>query len=179
MRAMSILLLLAGCVGHATCVPGASVSCSCPGGIVGAQICRSDGTFDACSCGHDTNNTPSSPLIGRWSATVTSGGAVFTDTIDLQADGAAVVSVTGQGSCTGTQTNSGAHWAATGTTLTLSSDFVCSGEITCTVNGQTSTINCQQTTNTPPSTAAYTLSNNDDTLTLTFTSGATQSFTRS
>ncbi len=36
--------------GPASCVPGASESCACPGGAVGTQVCQPDGTFAVCSC---------------------------------------------------------------------------------------------------------------------------------
>ena len=32
------------------CIPGKSVSCACPNGSTGAQICKDDGTFGACVC---------------------------------------------------------------------------------------------------------------------------------
>lgn len=35
----------------ATCVTGQSIACAGPGGCSGSQICKSDGTYDACNCG--------------------------------------------------------------------------------------------------------------------------------
>jgi alpha-tubulin suppressor-like RCC1 family protein len=32
------------------CVPGRAEACPCPGGLVGAQVCLSDGTFSGCDC---------------------------------------------------------------------------------------------------------------------------------
>ncbi|CAN5578102.1 hypothetical protein BH09MYX1_BH09MYX1_55310 [soil metagenome] len=34
----------------ASCIPGRSLSCAGPSGCKGLQVCRSDGTFDECSC---------------------------------------------------------------------------------------------------------------------------------
>ena len=33
-----------------TCIPGASVACTCPDGTMGAQVCTAEGTFNPCSC---------------------------------------------------------------------------------------------------------------------------------
>lgn len=35
----------------ATCVPGQSIACTGNGGCNGSQVCKSDGTYDTCSCG--------------------------------------------------------------------------------------------------------------------------------
>jgi hypothetical protein len=44
-------LCLVGCSSSGDrCVPGASVACACAGGLVGAQVCTAEGTFDRCSC---------------------------------------------------------------------------------------------------------------------------------
>ena len=49
--AISMMLVAAGCGGKSTCVPGMSAACVCSDGTGGAQICRGDGTYDACACG--------------------------------------------------------------------------------------------------------------------------------
>lgn len=36
--------------GPVGCVPGASPSCACPSGGLGAQVCQPDGTFGPCIC---------------------------------------------------------------------------------------------------------------------------------
>ncbi|HEX9101967.1 MAG TPA: hypothetical protein VF997_07180 [Polyangia bacterium] len=46
-----MMLVAAGCGGKSTCVPGQSAACVCSDGMGGAQICRGDGTYDACACG--------------------------------------------------------------------------------------------------------------------------------
>jgi len=52
MRAIAILTLITvGCGGKSTCVPGQSAACVCSDGTGGAQVCRGDGTYDACACG--------------------------------------------------------------------------------------------------------------------------------
>ena len=45
-----LLALPGGCSGASTCVPGASQPCACTSGASGAQVCRADGTFGACTC---------------------------------------------------------------------------------------------------------------------------------
>src|SRR5262245_22380871 len=41
----------AGClISESTCIPGASLSCTCSSGVSGAQICKSDGTLGSCVC---------------------------------------------------------------------------------------------------------------------------------
>jgi hypothetical protein len=50
MRFLSILVVLAGCEGHTSCTPGQSAACACTDGTMGAQTCRSDGSFDPCQC---------------------------------------------------------------------------------------------------------------------------------
>ncbi|MDX1748643.1 MAG: hypothetical protein R3324_22145, partial [Halobacteriales archaeon] len=49
------LLVVAGCSNEPVadppaCVEGRSVSCTCADGSSGAQICRADGTYAACTC---------------------------------------------------------------------------------------------------------------------------------
>jgi hypothetical protein len=47
------IISFAGCGGNvavSTCVPGESASCIAASGCAGAQVCRSDGTYDACVC---------------------------------------------------------------------------------------------------------------------------------
>ncbi|SRR5579883_1138480 len=36
--------------GAGSCTPGASASCACSSGRMGAQVCRADGTFGPCTC---------------------------------------------------------------------------------------------------------------------------------
>lgn len=51
-----VVMLLAACGGDTPaaeplCIPGASVSCVCPGGALGGQVCLPDGSgFEACVC---------------------------------------------------------------------------------------------------------------------------------
>ncbi len=60
---MSLAALLGACGGDGSgdgsngagsnnprCIPGQSAACACTDGATGAQICRDDGTFDACVC---------------------------------------------------------------------------------------------------------------------------------
>jgi hypothetical protein len=62
-----IALVAAACADDA-CTPGAQVSCDCPGGDEGVQVCAADGnSYEACSC-----NTGSGPTSS--SGTTTSGG---------------------------------------------------------------------------------------------------------
>lgn len=39
----------------ATCVTGQSIACAGNGGCSGSQVCKSDGTYDTCSCGQPTD----------------------------------------------------------------------------------------------------------------------------
>ena len=46
----SLLVACSSSGSPSSCVPGASVSCSCANGKTGAQVCASDGTLGSCSC---------------------------------------------------------------------------------------------------------------------------------
>jgi hypothetical protein len=55
MRSLALLMLLSlGACSPADssqgCVPGHSAACACPNGRSGAQVCRSDRTYDGCVC---------------------------------------------------------------------------------------------------------------------------------
>jgi hypothetical protein len=60
---LAALAAVAGCSAppmHAACVSGASVSCACSDGLMGAQVCNADGSgFEECVCsGSDGGATP-------------------------------------------------------------------------------------------------------------------------
>jgi hypothetical protein len=68
-----------GAGGVPTCVPGQSVGCTCTNGLLGAQVCRSDGTFGACICQPDDGGTWEQQqlarlrrgIVGRWTGVQT------------------------------------------------------------------------------------------------------------
>jgi hypothetical protein len=147
-----------------------------------ASACGTGGEGLPTTTGSTTTGNPISPLVGTWLATVNGGnGLVVQETLVLELGGSASLSITGEGSCMGTQSFSGLVWSATATTLTVSGTPACSGQLVCNVMGQMFNVGCQQMTSTMPGAATYTLSNNDNTLTLTsVTDGGTTmtTFTR-
>jgi hypothetical protein len=61
MTALVAAMTLAHCSSatRSACAPGASVSCTCPGGAQGAQVCQSDGSgYEACVCQGAGSTTP-------------------------------------------------------------------------------------------------------------------------
>jgi hypothetical protein len=127
--------------------------------------------FAAAACGnHTTSEDPA--LVATWAATSSQGGAMSTETIDLNGDGTASLGVSISGSsqgiqCMGSLSFTGFTWTSTATTISLTADNPkCSGSIAC--DGVT-LFDC---TTLPPSpqktgTCSYTLSSDDDTLSLT------------
>ena len=113
-------------------------------------------------CGSGSSN----PLVGRWTVASSAGGETTQTTDELNSDGTLVVTSTGSGACTGTETVTGLQWAATSSSVTFSGTGTCSGGITC---GPFS-INCASMQSYAGS-CTYALSNNDDTLTLTNCTG--------
>lgn len=51
MAAAAVIFFRTASTHASVCVPGQQVSCACPGGTSGAQVCSSDGArFEACTC---------------------------------------------------------------------------------------------------------------------------------
>lgn len=71
-------------------------------------------------------------LVGRWTASNTSGGSTITSTLTLNGDGSMTSTVSGAGNCTGTLSYTGRTWTAAATTITISGTQACSGTFTCT-----------------------------------------------
>jgi hypothetical protein len=114
-------------------------------------------------------------LVGKWTTAVSSGGVTFNETFDLQAGGTATLTLTGTGSCHGTETYTGGSWSSAATTLTLSGNPACSGGLTCTIMGTVVNIGCSSA---PSSgTVPYTLDNNTLTLTQTNDAGSMSTLT--
>lgn len=61
-----------GCSSQPHCIPGASESCSCVTGGVGAQVCSPDGIFQACTC---LEPSPSGVGGGRGGGATGGGGS--------------------------------------------------------------------------------------------------------
>jgi hypothetical protein len=135
------------------------------------------------------------PLVGTWVATQNSGGLNGTITLTLSGDGSAssVVQITGgevmgtQITCTGAGVmNAGYRWTSTATTIAVTGTPMCSGSVTCMVAGMSTEINCAAMmgmgmSNNQLENAMYTLSNNNNTLSISSTSGGMTSmfsFTR-
>jgi hypothetical protein len=119
----SLLVACSSSSSPSSCVPGASVSCSCANGKTGAQVCASDGTLGACSC--DTGTGTGGSGSGTGGATG-SGGA--TGTGGSPGHGGAVG--------TGGATSSGGATGTGGTTGTGGSTAMsASGQFTVTFDG--------------------------------------------
>ena len=113
-------------------------------------------------CGGGSSN----PLVGSWTQASSAGGQTTQTTYEVNGDGTVVVTTTGSGSCTGTETVTGLQWAATASEVTFSGTGTCSGGLTC----GAITISCASNT-TYSGACTYALSNNDDTLTLSACTG--------
>src|SRR6185369_12026360 len=55
------------------CVPGASAPCACSDGKTGAQVCKSDGTFEVCVC--TSSSTSNNSMVGGTTGGSTTGGS--------------------------------------------------------------------------------------------------------
>jgi hypothetical protein len=121
----------------------------------------------ACS-GHTT--TEQGPLVGTWGTTLSAGGLALTLDLDLNGDDTgAAISVSGSPggvSCSGSISLTGYTWTSTATTISLSGGPPqCSGSITC--GGQTADCTSFTGVSLPLGMCTYTLSSDDNTLTLT------------
>jgi hypothetical protein len=67
---------IAGCnaVQTSQCVPGQSIACTAKSGCDGSQVCKADGTYDACSCQDPASSSSSSETTGA-STSSGAGGA--------------------------------------------------------------------------------------------------------
>lgn len=114
------------------------------------------------------------PLVGSWTTSFSAGAAgMGTGTLNLQNNG--TVNLTASVSnCAGQLQWTGTTWSSTSSTLTIGGTPTCSGSITCTAGGATATVDCSMISS-PVATgdSAYTLSNNNNTLTI-----GTTAFTR-
>jgi hypothetical protein len=120
------------------------------------------------------------PLVGSWEQTTMNSGLTFTTTINLAGDGTASMTLAGSGSCTGMQTYQGITWSSSATTLTFSGTASCSGMVTCMVAGTSVDVTCQQTMQQMMNGAcSYTLSDSNNSLTISQCSGSTMMTTAS
>ena len=127
------------------------------------------------------------PVAGRWTNSSSNMGSSFTITLDLKADGAADFSLgnfnINMNACTGSLNYTGARWAVSGMNIEYTGTPVCSGMITCMIAGMTIPIDCMTASgmgmmNTVGTgTNMFSLSSDNNTLTLTSSSGPTV-FTR-
>ncbi len=64
-----------GCPGKtgATCVPGASVNCGCPGGAIGTQLCQAGGTYGSCACPGGTSGATGAGSSGSTGTSAAEG----------------------------------------------------------------------------------------------------------
>ena len=120
--------------------------------------------------GTGTTGPAVSPLIGKWGTAVSSGGVSYNEVFDLQDAGTANLTITGTGSCHGTQSYTGGTWTSTANTLTLGGTPACTGQIDCTIMGAMISIGFGGGSNS--GTFTYTLGSNNNTLTLTQTNDA-------
>lgn len=132
------------------------------------------------------------PLVGEWFVEQNSpqGGNVRL-VLALNADGTAVTRIEPTGgtingvtiTCTGALSNSGYRWTSTATTISVTGTPMCSGMVTCMAQGMSSTSDCSSGlsggmgSSDPLRDAMYTLSNNNNTLTITTMSNGMTSMT--
>lgn len=111
---------------------------------------------------------PANPLDGTWAYSLSSGDFSATAEVTFEGDGALVESVT-LSQCTGTESVSGLSWTSNATSITVSGKEVCSGSLDCagTRTPCTSMIGTVIDT-----TCNYSLSNGNDTLSLSRCSGS-------
>jgi hypothetical protein len=133
------------------------------------------------------------PLVGTWTAQQMGGGLNATITLTLNADGTASTNIQVMGgsfmgtdvTCTGPGvTNTGYRWTSTATTISVTGTPMCSGSSTCMVGGMSTEFGCSQMMgmgmgmgSNNLETAMYTLSNNNNTLTITTMSNGMTSMT--
>ncbi len=93
-RAVMLLVLAAMAVGCGSdCIEGASVSCACPDGRMGAQVCRAGGSFGACVCAAsdggalDANDAASLDGATEGGASVDVVETGTADAVDASTDG--------------------------------------------------------------------------------------------
>ncbi|MFO0624139.1 MAG: FG-GAP-like repeat-containing protein [Polyangiales bacterium] len=94
------MTVLAACASEpppASCVPGQTIACACPGGVSGVQRCLPDRTFDVCACpvadaGVSDASIVDAPTVDAPAvdAPAVDVPAVDAPTIDAPADGPAV-----------------------------------------------------------------------------------------
>jgi hypothetical protein len=113
-------------------------------------------------CGSGSSN----PLVGSWAEASSVAGETTQTTYELNGDGTVVVTATGSGLCTGTETVTGLQWAATSSSVTFSGTGMCSGGVTC----GPLTFNCSGAQSYAGA-CTYALSSNNDTLALTGCTG--------
>jgi hypothetical protein len=134
------------------------------------------------------------PLVGTWVAQLGGSTLNTSATLTLNADGTASTNTTVTGgtvngmtvTCTGPGvSNTGLRWTSTATTITVNGTPTCTGSVTCMVAGMSQELGCStgsmMTMSSGIENAPYTLSGNNNTLTLSITSnGMTtmQAFTR-
>ena len=116
----SLLVACSSSSSPSSCVPGASVSCSCANGKKGAQVCASDGTLGSCSCDTGTGTGGSGSATGGSTGSSASGGST--------GHGGAVG--TGGAISTGGATGTGGTTGTGGSTATSAS-----GQFTVTFDG--------------------------------------------
>jgi hypothetical protein len=90
-----------------------------------------------------------SPLIGRWTATSSAGGAQLTSVEAFEADGSAIVTLTGNNGCNGTLTYGRLTWTADAHQIVFGGHATCSGEVDCAIGGSTVVIDCVHAANGP------------------------------
>jgi hypothetical protein len=99
----SLLVACSSSSSPSSCVPGASLACSCANGKTGAQLCASDGTLGACSCDTGTGGNGS----GTGGATG-SGGTAASGGSTGHGGAVGTGGVTSTGGATGTGGTTGA-----------------------------------------------------------------------
>jgi hypothetical protein len=121
----------------------------------------------------DTGCGGGNSIDGTWVYTENTDGLTVSAVMTFGSDGTLDETAT-VSSCKGTLTTTGITWTSTATTISATGTPSCTGSLTCTVDGFTSSSNCGASTSMSGitgSTCNYTLSNDDNTLTLSGCTG--------
>jgi hypothetical protein len=149
------------------------------GGVAGGAIALTALAACGAGCGGGgaaDGSGGGGPLEGTWSVTTSGGGVTATTTITLNGDGTLTETVSSTG-CTGMDSLSGYSWSSTSATVSVTGEPTCTGMLVCTVAGMTVSEPCSGTGGGVTGTCNYTLSNGNDTLTLTNCGSGTSSVT--
>lgn len=113
------------------------------------------------------------PIVGRWTRTATTGGAVLTTVEAFDADGSATITLSGAGGCTGSITYTGLTWTTDATSIVFAGHGACAGTVNCVISGASVIVDCVHAPNGPQDGACdYALSTDGNSLTISNCTGS-------